>query len=392
MIASALDPEAALLVACARVRADEREAGQIRQRAAAGPDWNRVLDLAQGHGMRPLLSHHLNTVCPDAVPREVTGQLRAFVRLNAARNLALTRELLALLSLLGAQDIQAVPYKGPVLAEATYGSLALREFRDLDILVRPQDAVRARALMIARGYRPEYVLGARHDAAFRREYCEYLFRHTASGAVVEIQWDIAPRFFSLTLDRAGLEQRLATATVLGTTVPSLGAEDLLFILCVHGGKHAWSKLEWLCGVAEVIRGHPGLDWNLVIALAGRAGASRLLRVGLALARDVLDVKLPPAVVRVVNADRAASQLAGELAGRMFGDDQAPARPLPGALLQVRMRERWSDRLRYAIRLSSTPSARDWSVLSSSSAPRMAAYPVRLIRLAWKHALGYTRGY
>ncbi len=383
MIKPDMRPEAALLVDCARVHLDQRRADCIRARIRAGLDWVHLLELAQAHGMRPLVYRHLSALCQAEVPADVLGTLRGLVALNAARNLGMTRELLSLLAAFSSSGIAAVPYKGPALAEAIYGNLALREFADLDILVRPEDAAQAHALMLARMYRPQYELASEHDHAFRRNYCEYTFTHPSTGTVVEIQWDITPRFFALTLDREGLQKRLATVTLLGSETPGLSPEDLLFILCVHGSKHAWSQLEWICGVAELIRVHPQLDWDLVLSLASRASASRMLWLGLTLARDVLDADLPSRISRIVDADPAVTRLAGAAVDRLF--DPAPHGALARALLHMRMRERWSDRIRYCARLSMTPSARDLQVLTPSLASRYFAYPVRVTRLAFTYA-------
>ena len=376
-------PEAALLIACARVPVDGPHVVRIRQLVRAGLDWTRVLDLAAAHGMRPLLYHHLNAACADGVPHDVILQLRAFAHMNAARNLVMARELLSLLSMLAAAGVQAVPYKGPVLAQAIYGNLGLREFTDLDILIRPADATRARALMLARGYRPQYALVNEHDAAFRRADCEYTFTHTEHGTTVEIQWALAPRFFSLTLDREGLERRLGSATLLGTPTLALSPEDLLFILCVHGCKHAWSQLEWICGVAETIRVTPGMDWPLVLSLADAAGARRMLLLGLAVARDRVDAALPVSVNRLVDRDAAVSRLAAEILGRRLDDNGSGT--LRRALVHLQMRERWADRIRYCVRLPFTPTARDLALLSPAPGARYVAYPVRMARLALKYA-------
>jgi hypothetical protein len=384
MIPRAIQPEAALLVECARVRIDGRRASRIQDLVRGSVDWPRLRDLAQAHGLRPLLYHHLNAACADAIPQHVLELMRADAHLNAARNLVMTRELLALLAVFASEGIRAVSYKGPVLAETLYGSLALREFTDLDILVRPEAAVRARDLMMSRGYRPYPELAAKHDAAFRREYCEYMFTHPASGMIVEIQWDLAPRFFSVALDRDGLERRLGTGTIMGVPTSVLSPEDLLFILCVHGCKHAWSKLEWVCGVAERIRASPDLDWNLVLALAERAGALRMVRLGVALARDLLDAPLPAIAERAIARDPAVARLAAEMASDLCAGATPSHDLLPRAIVHMRMRERWRDRVRYAARLSSTPSARDWALLGSSPAYRVLAYPLRLTRLAFKY--------
>jgi hypothetical protein len=378
-------PEGALLVDCARVQLDGFRADRMRQRIRAGVDWDYLLELAQAHGMRPLVYRHLAAECRAEVPAGVLETWRGLATLNAARNLRMTRELLSLLAAFSSTGILAIPYKGPALAEAIYGNLALREFADLDILVRPEDARQAHALMTARSYRPQYELASGHDQNFRRNYCEYTFTHPSTGTIVEIQWDITPRFFSLTLDRDGMERRLRTVTLLGTEVPSLSAEDLLFILCVHGSKHAWSQLEWICGVAEVIRVHRQLDWDLVLSLAAEASASRMLRLGLALARDVLDASLPASVAAGIDGDPEVGRLAKAIRLDLFRNRSTSHGALARAFLHVRMRERWSDRMRYCARLSLTPSARDLQVLASSPASRYVAYPVRMTRLAFNFA-------
>ncbi len=51
----------------------------------------------------------------------------------------MTAELKAVMGWLEAGDVPAIAYKGPTLAAWAYGDIALREFCDLDILVRPSD-------------------------------------------------------------------------------------------------------------------------------------------------------------------------------------------------------------------------------------------------------------
>src|SRR2546430_3203484 len=80
------------------------------------------------------------------------------LQLNARRNLLMLWELLEILDLFTEQGIRALPYKGPVLAAIEYGNLAARTFCDLDILVRKEDATRARDLLVARGYVREHHL------------------------------------------------------------------------------------------------------------------------------------------------------------------------------------------------------------------------------------------
>ena len=79
--------------------------------------------------------------------------------------------------------------------------------------------------------------------------------------LVELHWAITSWTFFFPLNPEHLWERLETGSLEGTPVRTLAPEDLLLILCVHGAKHYWSKLGWICDVAELLRVHPGLKWT-----------------------------------------------------------------------------------------------------------------------------------
>ena len=62
--------------------------------------------------------------------------LRQQDKANAHRALWLTLELLNIHRHLQTRGLEVLPYKGPVLAETLYGNVAMRQFSDLDLLIR----------------------------------------------------------------------------------------------------------------------------------------------------------------------------------------------------------------------------------------------------------------
>ncbi len=54
--------------------------------------------------------------------------------------------------LLKENGINAVTYKGPVLASQAYGNIGLREFGDIDIFINKKDALKVKKIMIYKGY------------------------------------------------------------------------------------------------------------------------------------------------------------------------------------------------------------------------------------------------
>ena len=164
-------PEAELLLCCARTRMDPETADRIKALLQQGIDWEYLIQTALPHGMLPLLYWSLNSTCPERVPKDFLERLRSHFYANARHNLVLTAELLKLLGLLKTQQIPAIPFKGPVLAASVYGNLSLREFADLDILVRSKDALRAKDLLLSLGYQDSRPLTDAQEAS-RRSGCE----------------------------------------------------------------------------------------------------------------------------------------------------------------------------------------------------------------------------
>src|ERR1700681_771944 len=98
----------------------------------AGLDWDHLLDLAHKHSVASLLCATLLDA-DVAPPAAILTRLRRSVQGIARFNLALSRELVRLLSLFEWNGIEVLPLKGPTLTRILYGNLSLRTFADLDL-------------------------------------------------------------------------------------------------------------------------------------------------------------------------------------------------------------------------------------------------------------------
>jgi hypothetical protein len=316
---AALRAETALVVACTRARLDPVTAARVRELAGEVRDWATVLETARRHRLVPLLHTHLTAVAEDMLPDSARATLREEFTANAAKNLALAVELLALTELLDTHGIRALPYKGPTLAQCIYGSLAARQMKDVDILVHPVDVDRAVSLLATRDYSPVTPV----LTAARRLGLEYqcVLTRPSDATIIELHWSVVPRAMAPAVGLDDLwPNRLRTA-MLGTTVPIPSHEDMLVILCLHGSKHQWARLEWICGVAEMVRSKP-LDWIRVLARAERWRATRMLSTGLLLAADLLDAPVPEPVISLTRRDPNVAALATTVLERLFADDDS----------------------------------------------------------------------
>jgi hypothetical protein len=371
-----------LLVSCARTRIDLPRVEQIRSLLRMDISWPYLIAAAEAHKVQPLLYRALRASDPEAVPAGVMNTLHGLFCDDMLRGAHLVGELLTLLNLLEHHGIPAIPIKGPVLAVLAYGNVSLRKFSDLDILVDRRDVLRTWDLLATHGYEPKFSLKPSQATTLLDYRHAYPFVG-ADGAKVEIHWSITPRSFSFPLDLTPFWTRVGSISMRGVSVPSFSPEDTLLILCVHGSRHAWRRLEWICDVAELVNATPQMDWQAILARAG--GVRGELLMGLYLAKNVLNASVPDEVVRKISGDWEVQRLGSLVRDQLFRRSAGqPLGVFERFLLTLQVRESMTDRLRYMARALDylvTPNVNDYAVVSLPKAFSWLYYVIRTLRIA-----------
>jgi hypothetical protein len=306
-------------------------------------DWEALPPLAEFHRVGPLFERALLADRAPSLPAPVKAQLAANVRANSNRNLFLTAELARLLKHLQAQNVDVIPFKGPLLSLWLYHDPALRHYSDLDILVRQSDVPVARAVIHALGYQPSEA-HSYHDS-FRLERGPLTFR-------LELHWHlmILPELYPFTPDFEQVWERCAPLPFAGQTTLALAPEDLLLFLCAHGSRHLWFRLQWVCDVAQLLQRAPQLDWDSLFDRARQAGGLRMVSFGLLLARDLLGAPLPPEIEPRLRRDRTIMRLVRQVERQYFSGPLAVLKPWKEIFFPLLLIDRLPDRLTYLPRL------------------------------------------
>jgi hypothetical protein len=294
------------------------------------------------------------------------------------RILRFSAELVTIVRQFDKHGINALAHKGPVLAQQLYCDPAMREFGDLDFLVSTTDVPRARAALQELGYRPRLELTPPQERENLRTGYEYVFGSAAEPNLIELQWQIVPRFYSMPFRMDLLFQRSIEREIEGMRVRTLCNEDLILVLCVHAAKHGWSQLGMVRDIATLARFE--LDWKWIKSEAGRLGIQRIAAVSLELARTLLGLELPHALAFRPNA-LGMGDVVSDVQQRMIRGEE-PAAQSAGYFRQVmNLRERWQDRMRLVGRLAFTPSVGEWQAASLPDRLFPIYRAVRVWRLA-----------
>lgn len=363
------------------VRADRSQDGRIRELLLRGLDWPLLCRTALRHGVLPLLYVRLAEIGGDLAPGEEMARLRDLYLSNSRRNLLMAAELLKLLRLFNSSGIAAIPFKGPVLAVQAYGDLGLRQFADLDILVRREDMEKVEEMLPLHGYRPRYAFTPAQKRAHFRRTCECTFSARGDTLHLDVHWRLAADYLTAGLDPAAEFAGQGTVVIEGHRVPALEADDMLLYLCLHGVLHLWTKLGAICDIDRLIRANPERDWNGLLEKAEAAGLRRTLLLGLSLARDLLATDLPPAIAEAAAKDRDVAPLRERVTARLFGRGDSEPGFAEIARFQLPLKDRFSDRIKYCLIRAFCPTVEDWQCLPLPDRLYFLYFLVRPLRLS-----------
>jgi hypothetical protein len=328
------------------------------------------------HGVLGLLVDGLQSGVAGPLGADVDEALAICLEglaINARRAHA---QLAEILHLLASRGLEAMPFKGPVLALA-YADPALRPCRDLDLMVRAADVPGVVACLQEAGFTHERHLDGQGLVALRRYAGEYImFR--AGDLPVEPHWLPAPWTMAFDIDMEGLWRRAQPSAVLGAACSLPSPEDHFLLLALHGAKEQWHKLKWIADLPVFLAAHPDLDVAGLRRIAADSGCRRIVDLAFLLSHLLFQ---RPTAMPV--ADPTTHRLAGVVLERL---DQTAA-PLPTLYalrsFQWDIREQWRDRMRYALRTLFTPRVSHYARLPIPTWLRWLYIP---LMLPWDHVL------
>ncbi len=263
-------------------------------------NWELVWSMAVDERCAGLLYHVTqNTLL---LPPELASRAHFYFFQTGLDNIDRLTELARVIRHLQAENIDVVALKGAALAEHIYGNLALRPMRDVDILVRRSQSVKALQIMQTLGYcrsRPE--LAPNTD---RLTESELLLHHPERAAgFFELHWALfdSPYY----ADRPAqdvLWTQVNELVIRDTSVLVLAPEMQLLHLCGHlMMHHDGHGLLWWQDIVELLNYYADeLDWTLVAGLAQKNDLVLSLRTVLSELQANWYLSLPDEAVAVMH--------------------------------------------------------------------------------------------
>lgn len=220
----------------------------------SGLDWAELEGLLLRHRLLlafcfQLKRFELWRLLPEDAKRSLTGLSQE----AQLRQLALVGQLILIDQAFKGNGVEYLSLKGPVLGYILFEDPIIRHSKDLDLLVRPKELEPAVHALVALGYVAEEGLtdnGTLVSESARRHL--YHLHLRKGNSQVELHWRVSRNEGLMGASLEDCFKNKEIVLVGGSGIPTLGDEDQLRYLSLHGASHCWNRLKWLVDLKLVL--------------------------------------------------------------------------------------------------------------------------------------------
>ncbi|MCP3901726.1 MAG: nucleotidyltransferase family protein [Desulfobacteraceae bacterium] len=335
-------------------------------------DWEKFFKIAISNNLILLVYFCIKN--NEQISDDIINRLKQYYYSIIKRNLVFSNELIKIIKLFDTNNIQSLPFKGPVLSYFVYGSIFNRSFADLDILVSEKDLWRAYNLLISFGYSPLLELSEESICQYMVTEHEMPFRKEGIG-IVELHWELSSMYLNSQVKFKKIRQYIIDSTYESYDINNLSNEFLIVYLCIHGNKHQWDSIEQVTSISWIIENNKTMDWDKVFRLAKELQCVTMLFVGLNLAKKLYNIELADTIYKYIDNNSKIDYLTNTIIRYVPDDSQLDSisdnKRFTSYHLSIR--DSLFDKIRYLLRLLFIPTREDWNIFN---------LPRRLFLLYW----------
>ena len=322
---------------------------RAKQLISRDPDWDLMFQRAHSLEILPVV--YANLAEPGLLDIPVGIRNRAARQLQTARARIMARVLTAnhVLERFASEGISTLVLKGPATGVSAYGDPSLRNFADLDVLVRREAVGASRDLLLSLGFKPHYEPEAEDRLLLAGHALEFM-RPTLK---VELHTELMSRYLRVPFVNEEVWGTSRFVRCADASIRVLSPDIEFIFLAAHGAKHEWLGFRWICDVGHLARRLSREERLAVAARSRRLNSLKLVALAVQLVRDAFalecgeeletvrrqfdSIALSRHVLSRFCVDAIGSSAVTRVLGRVH-----PV--IPSLIFWSRTRERWRDRL------------------------------------------------
>ncbi len=258
-----------------------------------------LIQLANQHGILPLVYYNIKTHTIDLEIQKFLPDLKQNYLAIAQRNILMSAELIRIMKLFKDNGIKALAFKGPTLSQMLYGDITLRQFGDLDILLKEKDIYDAANILINSGFINLNPLKMLNNDTCLDVAKDFHILNPNGNIHIELHWKLFEKKHKINLSNLNAKDINQIIYINKKEISTLSNEVLLVYLCIHGSKHMWERIEWICDIDRLILSQ-NINWEEVIQIAEQLNSTKAFFLGLKLSNIFFLTPIPEEIHNSIN--------------------------------------------------------------------------------------------
>jgi len=259
-----LQAEDLLILSGIKTDPTQAELKQINELIPQIKDWNYFTRTAIERQAGPLLYKKLPLLSnSNMIPEAVQGNFKQAWLKTLSRSMVLIEHFKKISEAFKSEQLPVIAMKGILLSDWLYREIGLRQFSDMDLLVKEEDSKKCLDILRGLGYQSsENTL-----SKFVKENTETVHfpPMIKNGVSIEIHIKIHRDSEPYHVNVAELWKKAIPVTIHGIDTLAFNINDLLLHLCLHLDKHFCSgKVQFTCfyDITNLLEQHTAnIDWE-----------------------------------------------------------------------------------------------------------------------------------
>lgn len=250
-------------------------------------NWEGFVSLAYSHGIFPLVYRTLKEYA-HLIPEYIFAHMKQNYMDIVKQNMLMTSELIKVIKILEENGIEAISFKGPVLSQMAYGDVVSRQYCDLDVLVQKEEIFKIENLLKNKYKRALKLTSSQEDIWIK--YAHDLSLTNQNGINIEFHWSMFDSNHPINLVKINFFKHSIKTIINNQNINTISNEKFLVYLCIHGSKHLYERIEWVCDIDRFIKTQK-VDWDIVEDIIKNDNSKKFFLLGLFLTKILFNTDL-----------------------------------------------------------------------------------------------------
>jgi hypothetical protein len=257
-------------------------------------DTTELITLAKHHGLLPIIYkklYHINKEYYNKYISNFYKELKSQYIQISKYNMLLSSELINIFSIFQANNIKALSFKGATLSTLLYDDITIRQYSDIDILIKLEDRKKVLDILQQHKYKEHLNLPKEQKELFLQTAKEISLYHIEKPIMLDIHWAFFDKDYPIDFDCQDIWKEPFIVRIDNLPIPTFNKEQLLIYLAIHASKHLFERIEWLVDIDRAITTH-NIDWSYIYKFLQKSDFERMFILALYLSNRHFDTYIP----------------------------------------------------------------------------------------------------